>query len=477
MKRLLRTVAAGAALGLPPAAPAPAQTLVLPEPLVEVAPSSQRMTVSWSDVAPEAGRAVSNVTTQYGSPPPPDSVLSTVAIEGSYVGDCDYRLTVTKIPFDPDFGLNVKLVYRIATNTTGTGAPVAQDTLDLFQPDTAYPFAPSIAGNLTIRFGPNVGPAPPLGNVPVTTGGLYAGRTERTEYLARAVNAVASLSDTLRVEVRGPLAATIPKVDTLRVAVPDSAYAVMDGMTLSFADVPAGGSGAPGDSMVWSAHHLFPPTGRVLADLEAFEGYHVWRADVADTNAFYLLGEIRPCESKEIFVHLDENKIDETDLTLTYDAQNRRYQLVDTDIHDDFPYRYGLSTFDRLFLGNEQDVTLESPRSESRVIYPARTARDPSTEVYVVPNPYKRHADWDEGGPKVVFANLPNPCSIRIFTAATDHIATLEHRYPGEARSTSATSATWNLKTDRDEDIVPGIYIWYVEAESFQQVGKMIVVR
>jgi hypothetical protein len=473
----MRTVAAGAALGLSPAAPAIAQTLVLPQPPLEVTPSTQRMTVTWDEVAPLVGRVVSNVVTQYGTPPPPDSVLSAMTIAGDYVGDCDYRLTVTKIPFDPAFGLNLKLIYRIATNTTGTGAPVAQDTLDLFEPDVDYPFAPNIAGNLSIRFDSNVAPAPALGNVPVTTGGMYAGRSQQTEYLARAVNSVTSLAETFLVEVRGPLAATIPLVDTLQVTVPDSAYAIMDGMTLSFAQVPPGGSGAPGDSTVWSAHHVFPATGRILADLEAFEGYHLWRADVANLDAFYLLGEIVPCESKEVFIRLDQNQIDETDLTLTYDAQNRRFQLVDVGIHDDFPYRYGLSTFDRLFLGNEQDVTIEGSRSESGVFYPARTARDSNTEVYVVPNPYKRTADWDEGGPKVVFANLPNPCTIRIYTAATDHIATLQHRYPGEARSTSPTSATWNLKTDRSQDIVPGIYIWYIEGESFQQVGKMIVVR
>jgi hypothetical protein len=474
MRKVMRTVAAGAALGLSPAAASVAQTLVLPEPQVEVSPSTQRVTVSWDDVAPDDGRVVSNVVPEW-----PDSLPSSpVTIEGSYVGDCDYRLTITKIPFtNPAFGLNVKLVYTIATNTTGTGAPVARDTLDLFQADTVYPFDATIAGNLTIRFASNVSPAAGLGNVPVTTGGLYAGTTQRTEYVARALNSVASLSDTLLVEVRGPLAATIPEIDTLSVTVPDSAYAVIDGITLSFGEVPPQGSGAPGDSTLWSAFHLFPATGRILADLEAFEGYHVWRSDVADLDSFYLLGEIRPCESKDIFVHLDENKIDETDLTLTYDPANRRFELADTGIHDDFPYRYALSTFDRMFLGNEQDATIEGTLSESGVLYPARTARDASTEVYVVPNPYKRTADWDEGAPKVVFANLPNPCTIRIFTAATDHVATLQHRYPGESRSTSETSATWNLKTDRNQDIVPGIYIWYVEAESFQQVGKVIVVR
>lgn len=450
---------------------------ICPEPQVEVTPNTGIMTVEWDEVPPRDGRVVSNVVFEYGSPPPDPDSVSTVTFQGAYIGECDYRLTISKIPYDPGFDLNVRLVYRIATNTTGTGAPVAQDTLDVFQPDQDYFFNPDIAGNLALRFGSNVSQPADLGSVPVTVSGLYAGRTRRTEYVARALNSVSSLSEGLRVEVRGPINATIVPVDTLLVTVPDSAYAIMDGMELSFGEIPAGGSGAPGDSTTWTAHFLMPATGRIRADLEAFEGYHVWRANAPDLNHFFLLGEIRQCESKEIFVHLDENKIDETDLTLTYDSDNRRFRLTDEDIHDDFPYRYAVSTFDRDFLGNVEDSTVYGGLSKSDVFYPARPARDEDTAVYVVPNPYKRSADWEEGEPKIVFANLPNPSTIRIYTAAADHVITLHHRYPGEPRSTSTTSATWNLKSDRNQDVVPGIYIWYVESASFQQVGKMIVVR
>jgi len=479
MRKLRAIALAGAGVGLVAgtATLAPGQGLELPAPQIAVTPSSHLMTVDWDEVAPDEGRAVSNVVLDFGTPPPPPDSVSTITLGGSYVAECDYRLTITKIPYDAGFGLNVKLVYRIATNTTGTGAPVAQDTLDVFEPNVDYPFDPDIAGNLFLRMGPNVDAAPDLGNVPVTVGGLYAGRTRRTRYVAQALNSVASLSDTLRVQVRGPIGTVPLPVDTLLVTAPDSPYPIMDGMTLSFGAVPSGGSGAPGDSTTWAAHFVFPATGRITADLEAFEGYHVWRSDASDLNRFYLLGEIRQCESKSAFARLEESRVDQTALRLVYDEQNRHFQLTDQDIHDDFPYRYAISTFDREFLGNVEDATIEGPLARSDLFYPARQARDPNTEIYVVPNPYKKSADWEQGQPKVVFANLPNPSTIRLFTAAADHIATLRHEYPGSSISTSPTSATWNLRTDRNQDVVPGIYIWYVEGEAVQQTGKIIVVR
>ena len=99
-------------------APTSAQTLTLPEPQVEVTPNTGIMTVEWDEVAPRDGRVVSNVVFEYGNPPPPPDSVSTITFQGAYVGECDYRLTVSKVPYDPGFNLNVKLVYRIATNTT-----------------------------------------------------------------------------------------------------------------------------------------------------------------------------------------------------------------------------------------------------------------------------------------------------------------------------------------------------------------------
>jgi hypothetical protein len=478
MKQGLRVAGPALALALTAPSLATSQELILPTPESTVTPDSKQMVLTWTDVAENAGRAVTNVTFDFDLAPADSDSVSIITLEGDYVGLCDYRLSLAKIPLDPDFDQHVELVYRIATNTTGTGAPVAQDTLHLFQPDTPETLRVDIAGNVTLRASSNVDPAAPLGGVPVTVSGLYAGKVKRTEYVARALNSVTSLSDTLLVQVRGPVRAPpqFVLVDTLLVTQPDSAYAIMEGMLLSFGS----GSATAGDSTTWAAHYLFPATGQVTADLEAFEGYHAWRAQLPNLNEFFLLGEIRQCESKSEFVfpHPDPtNVLNETDLTLTYDDTTGVFTVLDRDIHNDFPYRYAVSTFDRGFLGNVEDSTFDGPLDRSDIFYPAPTERSEERNVFVVPNPYKARTEFEQGGPKVVFVNLPNPCTIRVFTTAADHIATLQHSYPGEARSTSETSASWDLTTDRQQAIVPGIYIYYVESASFQQTGKMIVIR
>jgi hypothetical protein len=216
----------------------------------------------------------------------------------------------------------------------------------------------------------------------------------------------------------------------------------------------------------------------VEASLEAFEGYHVWRSDLPDVESdFTLLGEIRQCDSKFEFVLLDETEREELDVELDYDPIARRFHVRDIDVHDDFPYRYAVSTFDRGFLGNPENVTYEGTLAETAKIYPAVQARDASRKAYAVPNPYKRSAAWEEGGGKIVFANLPPICTIRIYTAAADHVATVRHG-PNEPRSTSPTSTSWDLLSDAGETIVPGIYLYHIRSEDgFEQTGKLIVAK
>jgi hypothetical protein len=147
-------------------------------------------------------------------------------------------------------------------------------------------------------------------------------------------------------------------------------------------------------------------------------------------------------------------------------------------VHDDFPYRYALSTFDGGFLGGDGlGVVREGELATTGKIYPSPQARNPGQGVYTVPNPYKRSAAWEEGTGKVVFANLPPVCRIRVFTVAADHVATIDHG-PNQPLSTSPTATSWDLVSDGGEDVVPGIYIYYVESpDGFRQTGKMIIAR
>jgi hypothetical protein len=489
--RLALAVAWGASF-LSGTGPARAQSLDLPVPDLEVSPGNEVVTLSWPEVATTAGRAVGNV--RYNDWDFTSS--SELTFVGEYALDCDYRLRLSKIPRDAGLGRWVQIVYQIFENTGGVGAPRDADTLDVFEPDTEYLFETSIAGDVGLRFTSTLQEAPgPMGTVGVTVGGLCTSNTRITGYYATPLNSVSQLADTLMIRVAGPvnldsiipdpLPPTIPR-DTLMVTAAGQTFPVMNGMNLTFSD----GAASPADTAKWRAHYLFPPQGTVSADLNAFEGYHIWRADIPrrpggevgedGLSPLALLGEIRQCESKFTFHLLDEEKADLTQITLVYDPIGRSFALADSSVHNDFPYEYGLSTFDRGFLGNVQNVTFEGEVSRSGKLYPARAQRVAGSKVYVVPNPYKESSDWEEGERKIVFSNLPSSAIIRIFSAAADHLVTLEHG-PGVPQSTSATSRSWNLKTARGQTVVPGIYIYQVEgtgsAEAFRQVDKFIVAR
>jgi hypothetical protein len=461
------------------------QNLALPALGLTATPQHAEVVVQWSEADSTAGRQASNITFAAWDTL---GVASTVAIVGDYVLDCDYRLRITKIPEDAGFGRRVRFVSQIFRNTTGVGAPLRQVTMQIFAPDSVHVYPGSFAGNLGITVTGNIGaPSGPLGSAPVILRGLNSTSSPTVGYFATALNSVSSLSDGLLVQVSGPVDLTnIPDPvpaglsDTLLVTTAGQVQPIQDAMSFGLQE----GSAAPGDTVTWTAHYLFPADGRITADLEAFEGYHVWRSDLPDLGSFSLLGEIRQCESKFDFVLVDEEEATDLDVELRYDPAARAFALFDRDVHDDFPYRYAVSAFDRGFLGNAEDLTFEGPLAASPRLYPAVQARNPDREIYVVPNPFKRSTDFQESGPRVVFANLPTQCTIRIFTEAADHLATLEHG-PGQPASRTPTSREWDLRSDAGLPLAPGIYIFYVEGtdhrgtvtESVAQTGKMIVAR
>ncbi len=488
--RVLRTAASAALFVLLGSAGLIAQDLELPDPDPTVEVFSRRCEISWPEIVGGAGRQAQIFRLFNWDP---DS-SSTVALSGEYVGDCDYRLTLKKISQDYGFNLNVLIEAKLYENEALVGAPVAIDTVRLYQPGVEYALDPDVAGNLRLSVTGNVNqPESPLGTIPVTVSGLNTSIPLDSEYFVTPLSAVtdfsAALTDSLVVLVAGPFRAegdSVPfglwKRDTLTVHVPGDTFAVMNGMELSFGP----GSTAPGDTVFWSARYLFPSTARVDINLEAFEGYHLWRSDLPDLGYFELLATIRPCVSKADFALVSEDELLDINLELFYDDYEQTFRVVDRDVHDDFVYRYAVSTYDTEFLGNPEGKVYEGNKIEDLdnkfdgTFYPGQLSRNPSQPAYVVPNPYRKRADWEQDEPKVVFTNLPDRCRIRVYTVAADLVTTFEHG-PEEARTTSATTVTWDLRSDNGENIKPGIYIYHIEGigsdASFEQTGKMVVVR
>jgi hypothetical protein len=94
-------------------------------------------------------------------------------------------------------------------------------------------------------------------------------------------------------------------------------------------------------------------------------------------------------------------------------------------------------------------------------------ASDQLTNIKVVPDPYYAHASWDvtKGESNLQFQNLPDECTIRIYTLSGEPVATL-HR-----------TEDWNLQSTEQRLVASGIYIYHVESRYGDRLGRFAVVN
>jgi hypothetical protein len=173
-----------------------------------------------------------------------------------------------------------------------------------------------------------------------------------------------------------------------------------------------------------------------------------------------------------------------------------RYTMVDNNVLDGFPYFYSVVPVSIVPGATpDQDVVLTSNPSaqNSQVVYPRANAQDNQSNVFVVPNPYKAHAEWDlvpreedPSGTKVSFMNLPKvKGTIHIFSLAGDLVQDLpfdgrppaDLQYGKDPVAGAAGSVSWNLISRNGQKIVSGIYLYSVDTELGRDVGKFVIIR
>ncbi len=101
--------------------------------------------------------------------------------------------------------------------------------------------------------------------------------------------------------------------------------------------------------------------------------------------------------------------------------------------------------------------------------------------VFVVPNPYVTSASFEPTNPvsrsergdrRLYFANVPNKCTIRIYTVAGELVDTIHH----ESLLTDG-KAFWDLRTKDNMNIAYGLYIFHVESDEGSYIGKFAVIK
>ncbi len=125
---------------------------------------------------------------------------------------------------------------------------------------------------------------------------------------------------------------------------------------------------------------------------------------------------------------------------------------------------------------------------ESYALTSADTAVQKDLDVYVYPNPYRVDAGYTKRGFEnryhdriadrarlIHFANLPNVCTIRIFSLDGDLIRTIYHDYPKD--DPAAMHDTWDLISRNVQAVGTGLYYWTVESEKRTQIGKLVIIK
>jgi len=134
-----------------------------------------------------------------------------------------------------------------------------------------------------------------------------------------------------------------------------------------------------------------------------------------------------------------------------------------------------------------------------KVFFPGTLARNNMDDIMVVPNPYIGRSKFDgrkendqkgDKSRRLWFINLPNRCTIRIYTLAGDLVQTLDHNgsMPTDIITISKATTTgmaasgmhsWDLLSKNEQIIAPGVYLFSVEnkADSKIKVGKFVIVK
>jgi hypothetical protein len=112
---------------------------------------------------------------------------------------------------------------------------------------------------------------------------------------------------------------------------------------------------------------------------------------------------------------------------------------------------------------------------------PQKAKTEFDKKPYVVPNPYlgaasfepQRFAVSGRGERRIEFRNLPQNCTIRIFTINGELVQTLYH-----TGSITQGFIAWDLRSKDNLEVAPGLYIYHLESKDLGSfVGKFAIIK
>jgi hypothetical protein len=110
------------------------------------------------------------------------------------------------------------------------------------------------------------------------------------------------------------------------------------------------------------------------------------------------------------------------------------------------------------------------------------TTMDEPLNVKVVPNPYIIAHEWqlNRQNRMLKFINLPAECVIRIFNLNGELVRMIEHHATSEDSDVEGDlggDEWWDLLSDNRQLIASGIYVFHIQADVGEQVGKFVIIH
>jgi hypothetical protein len=224
-----------------------------------------------------------------------------------------------------------------------------------------------------------------------------------------------------------------------------------------------------------------------------FAGYQVWKAEGWRRESL-----IPSDDMWRLIADFDSTELSDVDTGLTGVG---KYRYVDTRVQNGFYYWYAVTAYDKGTFSVDIDSSGAVPETtytrtdapkfgkftqNMTKVMPRTTPAQTLDDVYVVPNPYRENAAWDLAetnfeptGRRIKFFNLPELATIRIYTLAGDHVATIEHDDKAVTPGEPPGQTSWNLISKNNQDTVSGVYIYHVRSgvDGAEKVGKFVVIR
>ena len=141
-----------------------------------------------------------------------------------------------------------------------------------------------------------------------------------------------------------------------------------------------------------------------------------------------------------------------------------------------FKSRYAVTSIDTT--SAQYDEFKESPILQVVEVTPSSPPATNLEHVAVVPNPYKRSAEWDLPGQRGIhFIHLPDGATVRIFTTNLELVRELKldaHANPGGPTGELA----WDMRNGSGREVKTGIYVYSVETPQGRlRNGHFVIIK